>query len=90
MFENENSSYMSVVEDIFGAYSPHVQLRVENVMQTITTTDIDGLTTVMEVPTEVVVTEYVPDFTWFAGVALFAIVLHSLMRMIGGLLKCQI
>lgn len=74
--ETSRSAFVAALEDIFGEYQPQTY--------TVTTYLPDG--------SSVTSVEVVPglaglDFAWIAGVALFALFLFCLLKLIGGYVK---
>jgi len=78
------------IEEIIGEYEP-IEREVTNYhVENLLTIDASGNQEIQTVITEYQTTEAIFNWTWAAGVLLFTIVLYSLLRCIGGVLKWKL
>ena len=78
---------------IFGEYKPIEQRYTTDEVENVVISQYDGTYYTQTIVPQVNVVEHVEygfNWFWFAGVVMFGIVLHSVLRMVGGLLKCKI
>ena len=80
----------TVITDLFGDYVPVEQQYIVTEDRGFVVSDDLGFESVQVVQETIVYSEQTPDYAWFVGVAMFAVVLYSFLRMVGGLLKCRL
>ena len=80
----------TVIAELFGDYVPVEHQYIITEDRGFVVSDDLGFETVQVVQETIVYSELVPDYAWFVGVAMFAVVLYSFLRMVGGLLKCKL
>jgi len=81
------SGLEAVIIDLFGEYEPIEKIVTGTKAISIVTINEDGTSQITRIIEPVSHVEYGINYEWFVGVGLFALILYSFFRCIGGLLK---